>query len=1437
MKTLGVCIGASTVSAVVLEVTDKNQIKELCRKKVFHDGDSKKGFQDILKDIDISTIDRVAVTGRKFKNFVNLTTITEPEAVECAAKVLIKDNSDYEALVSAGGETILVYQIDKDGKIKNVFTGNKCASGTGAFFLQQLGRMALTIDDVIDKEFNADNAYNISGRCSVFCKSDCTHALNKGIEKTHVVDGLCKMMAAKITELLTSLERKNIVLTGGISKVRPIVECVRQSVDKLYIPDASDCFEAYGAAVWAADHETKKFPAENELFKKDVSSFDFLRPLTEAEHLVEFKKPQRGTAKEGDVCILGVDIGSTTTKAVLMRKSDDAILADCYLRTNGDPIGAAKECYRAIEKQLNGTNVKIVGMGTTGSGRHIVGIHAMTQAIYNEIICHATASVYFDPDVDTIFEIGGQDAKYTYVTQGIPSDYAMNEACSAGTGSFLEEAAKEALNIDIPQIVGMAFASTQPPNFNDQCSAFISSDIATALQEGIDKNDIVAGLVYSICLNYNNRVRGARPYGKKIFMQGGVCRDKAVPTAMASLLNTKIIVPPDPGLMGAFGCAYEVKKRLDKHFLEEKEFNLKTLYTREIKYLPSFTCAGGKEKCDRKCQINMMELEGEKIPFGGACNKYYNMRLNVEYDAQKLDLVAVREKMLFEEFAKPCGLANENSKVIGINRTFLTNMLYPLYFNFWDQLGYKVILSDSVTIEGREKRKAAFCYPAEIAHGAFDDLLKRKPDYIFMPHIMHIPVHGDAENNKACVFVQGEPYYLKQAFKDVEIPEMLIPIVDFQGHVQSTCDEFVKIAESIGVNHKAAVDAFKFAEENMNAYFAKARKLGQEAIDDLKRNPDDFAVVLQGRWYNALAREANMGIPHKIASRGIKVIPYDFIPFETQDLGLHMHWGIGKIALQIAKYVKANPQLFSTYVTNFSCGPDSFLVPYFRDEMGKKPSLTLELDSHTADVGLDTRIEAALDIIRYYRQLEATGAVKDDEKFQAAEIVQKGTKVWLKDSKGKLWDIKHPDVTFLFPIMGRYLTEGGVNALRKDGYHADMVDYPDVESLGIGKANSGCKECLPYIVLAGSLMKYIKTRRRPGEKIAFFIVGDPAPCRVEQYQVGFKKLLEKNHIEDVAILTLQSDKGFAGMGLLPLLNVWKAFIVGDVFEQIHSAVMTLSKDRAKGLEIFEVEWAKILKSLSGESKVSLMKQLKSTAAELEKIELTKNIRNANRVTITGEMYVRNEQFSRQDIENTLADMGFVAKITPLIEWLYYVDYTQMKNYGNVKFTLGERIFFFFKRKIQHGIEKDIKKVFAKSSLYEYDPIDIAETMETANPLVNPKLIGDIGLTIAGGLKESLQESCGVISLGPFACLQTRMAEAILKNNMTVGGKRAVTNRSVFGDSLKDLPDDMPLPYLAIESDGNPYPQIIRAQLEVFGLQAKRVGEMMQNARAMNNNKK
>ena len=234
---------------------------------------------------------------------------------------------------------------------------------------------------------------------------------------------------------------------------------------------------------------------------------------------------------------------------------------------------------------------------------------------------------------------GRQDAKYTYLTNGVPSDYAMNEACSAGTGSFLEESARETCGINYKDIEKMALEGKRPPNFNDQCAAFISSDIKTAGHEGVGKADIVAGLVYSICMNYVNRVKGQRWSGKKIFMQGGVCYNRAVPLAMANLIGKPIIVPPEPGLMGAFGVALEVKARIGRGALVKKAFDLKILAHREIEYGKSFKCAGGAEKCDRGCEINMMIVDGESFPFGGACNKYYNLIHHVSFDTSKFDFV------------------------------------------------------------------------------------------------------------------------------------------------------------------------------------------------------------------------------------------------------------------------------------------------------------------------------------------------------------------------------------------------------------------------------------------------------------------------------------------------------------------------------------------------------------------------------------------------------------------------------------------------------------------------------------------------------------------------------------------------------------------------------------------------------------------------------
>ena len=502
--------------------------KEYLKEKLIEFGGTNNGITPIV------------VTGRKFRKLVKFTNISESEAVEYAFTHLNKNNEPFSAIASLGGETFMVYTIDDEGKISNVITGNQCASGTGEFFLQQIKRMNLGVEEVVKIAKDAE-PYKVTGRCSVFCKSDCTHALNKGIKQSEVAAGLSYMMAEKVENLLKKVKPGKVMVVGGVTKNTVVIDFLRKQVPDILIPEEAAYFEALGAALYGLEHEVNILENLTDIFINGKSSFVFHKPLNQFKDKVIFKSMERGKAKDGEECILGLDVGSTTTKAVIIRKSDNRILGSVYLYTHGNPVEASKKCYAELLRQIP-ERIKITGLGTTGSGRQIAGLHALTEGIVNEIVAHAAAAVYFDPDVDTIFEIGGQDAKFTYIVNKVPADYAMNEACSAGTGSFIEESAYESLGIKVTDIEPIAMKGDMPPNFSDQCAAFISSDIKTAQQENISKENIIAGLVYSICMNYVNRVKGNRTVGKKIFMQGGVCYNKAIPIAMAALTGKEIIV-------------------------------------------------------------------------------------------------------------------------------------------------------------------------------------------------------------------------------------------------------------------------------------------------------------------------------------------------------------------------------------------------------------------------------------------------------------------------------------------------------------------------------------------------------------------------------------------------------------------------------------------------------------------------------------------------------------------------------------------------------------------------------------------------------------------------------------------------------------------------------------------------------------------------------
>ncbi len=1399
---VGICIGAATISVVNVNSDDKNRPIVSYTKSFSHNGNPVHLVKEVLATLET---EKLTITGRGIKDRMNVNAVTEAQCIEYTLNYL---NLTPQLVISAGAENFIIYFINKKRKIYKVTTGNKCASGTGEFFVQQLKRMNITVAE--SGTFNNDDIpYNISGRCSVFCKSDCTHALNKGIDKKNIVAGLNKMMADKIINLISGSKSKNVLLIGGTSQNKGFVNRLKEKLPNLSTCNESTYFEALGAALYSFYNEIQGFSYQ-ELNFDTKTRFTFHKPLADFSNFVTFKEISIKEPNEGDECILGLDVGSTTTKSVLIRTLDKAVIGKIYLRTNGNPVEASINCYKELAANLK-CKINIVGLGVTGSGREIAALHAQTNSVINEIIAHAAATAHFDNSVDTIFEIGGQDAKYTHITGGTASDYAMNEACSAGTGSFLEEAAEETLKVKYTEIAEQALSANNPPNFNDQCSAFISSDIKNALNEGLNQNDILAGLVYSICQNYINRVKGNRPVGKKIFMQGGVCYNKAVPIAMAALTGKKIIVPPEPGLMGAFGVAIEVYNRINAGLIAKQNYSLQKLIETKIKYGKSFICAGGNEKCDRKCEIALFEINGKKYPFGGACSLYTGNLSN--NNKSGVNYVKIREELIFKKYIIPS--SGNTGKTIGILKSFLTNTYYPLFYNFFTQLGFNVILETEQDNEGVEKMMSSFCYPVEISHNLLQNLLKKKPDYIFIPHIKEFTQHAkDDVEQKACVILQAENYYLKTAFKEeLKGTKIFSPIINFN-NLYDDEKGMLSVAVQLGKNLAQSVNALKNAEKIQNKIFEEFKEYGKKFLQEIEKDKTKIGIVLIGRAYNSYVDEANMGIPKKISSRGISIIPHDFLPFEESENIKHMYWGQGSQITKAAKIVKNNSQLFSVYITNFSCGPDSFLLGYFRQIMGNKPSLTLELDSHTADAGINTRIEAAIDIFIRYKTL-FNNFLSENISFynKPLKLAEKGK---IFDSvNNKVYSLYDNNVKIILPSMGIHSSQAMQANFSYFGINSQVLPAYNNDTLKIGRGNTLCKECLPLQLCTGSMLEYSKNRKNENEVTLYFMSEGNGPCRFGQYSVFLENVIAKNNIQKMGLFTLSDEDGYTGFGTEFFIRGWVAFVIADVMKNIENAIKVLAYNKTAALQVFNNEWDKIRNVLSKKTLSDVYLQLEKTTETFSKIERRYSIKQAKKISLIGEIFVRHDEFSRMNLLETLISKDFVVTIAPIGEYVYYSDYlAKIKNKkNNIKDILYDKIKSFEQKRI----EKKIKSILSKSDFVEYETIDIEKVIEAASPFLPDELEGEAILTVGSALKEILNRSCGVISLGPFGCMPSRIAESILNAEMNYEGKLISENRMDYINNNIDS-----LPFLAIETDGNLFPPIIQSKIEIFMLNAERL---------------
>jgi predicted CoA-substrate-specific enzyme activase len=1399
---LGIDVGSTTVKVCLLrEGGERFAVLP-------HDGDFKGALAKIFTQVGVSPAEgsRALVTGNEGRHRVDLPDVIAPLAVESGlAALALKPR----AVVSMGGEDLVVYVLDASGRIVGTYAGNKCASGTGEFFRQQLGRMALGVSD-LEQVATGANVYKLSSRCSVFMKSDCTHRLNKGeATKGDIALSLSKVMADKVTEFLMKarIESGQVVLTGGVTQNRFLVQFLREAWPRIefLVPPSASYFEAFGAAHLAREKGTP-LP---EVLVGDGNSLDYgsYAALENAKALVRYAPSMRGTFDLAAEYILGVDGGSTTTKIALVRRDTLEIVASHYGRTHGDPVAALKNCIREVQTQLGGHAPRITLVATTGSSRELLGVFAETSGVYNEIIAHTVGTTYFEPKVDTIFEIGGQDAKYVYINNGVPLDYAMNEACSAGTGSFLEESAAGDLSIETAAQIGpIALEAKAPLKFGEHCSAFINSDIRKAIQQGAERADIVGGLVFSIVANYLNRVVTNRSIGDHIALQGGVAKNPAVPLAFASMTGKSILVPADPELMGCFGVARLARMKAEEGLLEEGDFDLDAMLAKHIDVKNSFTC----KVCDNYCEVKNLVVANHKYPFGGRCSLYTNARKKRRSAAETVDYTTERGRMLYEEFVpEATSFAPRTDKTVGVPRTFSVHSLWPFYGSFFHHLGVRTVLSEKIVPEGIARQESSYCFPAEIAHGATEDILRKGTDYLFLPHFRDMPTMEESLPACTCPLTQGLPYMIRQAF-GLDDSRILRPVVSFKGGFASSKVAFEDVATKLGFTRKDGARAFDAAVAQYQRFLEAYRERGRQLLDEMKAHPDRLYVALLGRPYNAFTRDSNMGIPRKFTSHGVTVVPFDMI-YDPEDKILpNMYWYYGQQNMKAVRMVRRIPNLFLTWVSNFSCAPDSFMLHYVRRMMGQKPYLVLEIDSHTADAGLDTRVEAFLDIVESYRKHVVPR--DDDHAPRRYSVALKEEYCDIVDSKtGERIDIRDPRVQLIFPSMGDLGAEAIAVATARRGVRSTHLPVPDQQSTQLARAVASGKECIPALLVLGAALKHFRANPpKPGEIGLLLVPSTVGPCRTGQYNVFYDQVFEDLGWENVVQFVPASENSYRELGSGVNQDVWRSVVLADYFTDIRSGIRLLARDPEAGLRLFHEVWKDVLAAFEKGPK-ELDREIERACKRLSTIEKARSLEDVKKVLIVGEIYVRRDDFSVEEATNFLIKKGIFPKVTGTSEWFLYTDYArkyQMNEKrkregllaalgeGSLKAEAWFHVEAWWKKNVEHRIHEALEPC----GFIPETPQDMAKIIAAGRQcFIEPELESEATVSSAVAAEGMRDGFSGVAIIAPFGCLPGRLIEGVYAPWAKQHG----------------------YPVIALENDGRPYPPNTISRMEVFAHNVQR----------------
>ncbi|HAA42871.1 MAG TPA: 2-hydroxyglutaryl-CoA dehydratase [Ruminiclostridium sp.] len=1349
---MGLDVGSTTVKLVLLDQNDEIVFSKYRR----HYSDIKNTIFELLSETckkfsnNYITIMVTGSGGLSVSRWLEIPFIQE---VIASTKAIQRFIPHTDVVIELGGEDAKITYL---GETVEQRMNGTCAGGTGAFIDQMSSLLKTDAEGLNQLAKDYKVIYPIASRCGVFAKTDVQPLINEGASKEDIA---ASVFQAVVNQTISGLAcgkpiRGNVAFLGGplqfLSELRlRFVETLKLEKHQAIFPENAELFVALGAALESKNMKVipvKTLEKRLDALKNiEVHEVERLQPLFEnSEELEKFQKRHNvNKLKRRDLktyegeCFLGLDAGSTTTKAVLIDR-EGALLYSFYGSNNGSPVASAinilKEIYSLMPK-----GAKIVNSAVTGYGEALLKAALGFDIGEIETIAHYKAAEAFLPGVDFILDIGGQDMKCLKIKNGVIDSIMLNEACSSGCGSFIETFAYS-LNMDVTEFAKAALMAEKPVDLGSRCTVFMNSKVKQAQKEGATVGDISAGLSYSVVKNALQKVikiRDPKEMGEKIVVQGGTFLNDAVLRCFEIVSEKEVVRPEIAGLMGAYGAALIA---LERNVPGEKSSLITMENLGEFNTQVDMKRCG---KCGNNCLLTINTFnDGRKFISGNRCEKGVGLESKNEDIPNLYDY---KYKRLF--CYKPLGKEETCRGTVGIPRVLNMYENYPFWFTFFTHLNFRVELSPRTTKKiyelGMETIPSeSVCYPGKLVHGHIMSLVNKNVDFIFYPCIPYERKEfEDATNHYNCPIVTSYPEVIKNNMdvlreKNIKFKNPFLPYDDDSRLIERLYEELKEFNISKSEIKKAVILARKEDEKVKE----DIRKKGEEVLEYLK-NTGKKGVVLAGRPYH-IDPEINHGIPNIITEYEMAVLTEDSIAHlgeEKIQLRVVDQWTYHSRLYRAANFVKDRDFLEIIQLNSFGCGLDAVTTDQVEEILNSSDKIytVLKIDE------IDNLGAARIRI----RSLKAAVDERDKNNFTPVKREYSCKKVLFTKEMKKTHTILAPQMS---PIHFQFLEE----AFKASGYNVEVLPSVDKEAIDEGLKYVNNDACYPSIIVVGQLMKAIKSGKYDVNNTSLIITQTAGGCRATNYIAFIRKALKDAGLSNIPVISLN----FAGLeknpgfkftpGLINKLLI--ALVYGDLLMKVLYRVRPYEKIKGSANLLYNTWVEKCKESVRNGRHKEFKENIYNIVRDFDNLKITDE--KKPKVGLVGEILVKYHPTANNDIVDIVEREGAEAVVPDLIGFLLYAAYGASFRYSHLSGKKIDAVLNNGAIKLIEFYRRHMKKALSESKRF-HPPVSIEELAELASGVLSiGNQTGEGWFLTAEMIELILSGAQNIVCMQPFACL-------------------------------------------------------------------------------------